>query len=49
MAANFDAPLPDDLARAFGVKRKYPGHWGGRNGKQELRRAFEYVRGGLKP
>ena len=38
----------DEMPGVQALKRKYPDHWGGRTGKRELRREFEYVRGGTQ-
>jgi hypothetical protein len=38
----------DEMPGVQALKRKHPDHWGGRNGKRNLRREFEYVRGGTQ-
>jgi len=38
----------DEMPGIQALKRKYPDHWGGRDGKRALRREFEYVRGGTQ-
>ena len=38
----------DEMPGVQALKRKYPDHWGGRNGTRELRREFAYVRGGTQ-